>query len=451
MYYEIYKFISSLPTKIYSNPIFSISLLRLFPKNVLKFVFDLICTARHIKMLPSTKEMAEILKFLKELKLIEKRENNLFLNDSFRNALLIGFRNEKIEFFFKRVFDKDGKNDDFTNENNNYFSNNEFKNSNFPEIDKHQMICDFETKMEKFVRIIINGNSSDDLWEIIKFAGLVSDTNEINNKGFEFLLLSKNQKLWFFILKTIEFISSRYENEKRASVKEHLVTEKISLAADERLQVVDKRIWVIEKLILCIFEMGIMEIGVPYEMNRSVDKLFIRYLQKIGLVTIKNNYLFLNNMFFNQEQTSETVMIIETNYKFYAYLNNDYAKNILQLFGNIQLTLPNLIVGQITEDSIQSAFEKGITGSQIINYLSTGKQLPPTVADQILLWESKMHRVKKTEAYLYKGFESIKDFEKTLSFCKQIGCLVEYDRDKKIIVAKVSCHGQVKNFIKNNF
>ena len=63
---------------------------------------------------------------------------------------------------------------------------------------------------------------------------------------------------------------------------------------------------------------------------------------------------------------------------------------------------PNLSVGVITRDSCRQAFRGGITASQIIRFLnmhvhsksvaSAGPPIPPTVTDQIRLWEQERDR-----------------------------------------------------------
>lgn len=78
---------------------------------------------------------------------------------------------------------------------------------------------------------------------------------------------------------------------------------------------------------------------------------------------------------------------------------------------------PNLVVGVLTRDSIRQALRGGITAEQIIGYLrqhahsqmlqTEGKHpLPPTVVDQIKLWELERNRLTYTEGVLYSQFLS---------------------------------------------
>ena len=68
----------------------------------------------------------------------------------------------------------------------------------------------------------------------------------------------------------------------------------------------------------------------------------------------------------------------------------------------LSFRFPNLSVGVITRDSCRQAFRGGITATQIIRFLnmhvhaksvaSPGPPVPPTVTDQIRLWEQERDR-----------------------------------------------------------
>lgn len=90
---------------------------------------------------------------------------------------------------------------------------------------------------------------------------------------------------------------------------------------------------------------------------------------------------------------------------------------------------PNLVVGVITRDSVRQALRGGITADQIIGYLTqhahpqmlaaeTKHPLPPTVVDQIKLWEMERNRLTYTEGVLYSQFLSQVNFTKILRYIK---------------------------------
>lgn len=92
-------------------------------------------------------------------------------------------------------------------------------------------------------------------------------------------------------------------------------------------------------------------------------------------------------------------IIIETNYRLYAYTNSLIQIAILSLFTRLQHRFPNLVSGKLTKASVHTAIRQGITSAQIISYLTTYAHpqmqkhvsfIPPTVMDQIRLWESTL-------------------------------------------------------------
>lgn len=71
----------------------------------------------------------------------------------------------------------------------------------------------------------------------------------------------------------------------------------------------------------------------------------------------------------------------------------------------------------LTRDSIRQALRGGITAQQIIGYLKqhshsqmlqvdAGPSLPPTVMDQIKLWELERNRLIYSDGILYSQFLS---------------------------------------------
>jgi transcription initiation factor TFIIH subunit 4 len=108
-------------------------------------------------------------------------------------------------------------------------------------------------------------------------------------------------------------------------------------------------------------------------------------------------------------------IIVETNYRLYAYTNSLIQIAILSLFTKLQHRFPNLVSGKLTKESVHRAVQSGITSAQIISYLTTyahpqmqknNPPLPPTVMDQIRLWEYEGERVEVTNGYLMREFGS---------------------------------------------
>ena len=66
---------------------------------------------------------------------------------------------------------------------------------------------------------------------------------------------------------------------------------------------------------------------------------------------------------------TEKFLIVETNFKVYAYTDNKVHEDILSLFMRKECRFPNLICGILSRESLKDAFKRKITAKQIMNYL----------------------------------------------------------------------------------
>lgn len=62
----------------------------------------------------------------------------------------------------------------------------------------------------------------------------------------------------------------------------------------------------------------------------------------------------------------EGFILIETNYRIYAYTQSPLQIAILSLFISMQTRFPNMVVGTITRDSVREALVRGITAEQAL-------------------------------------------------------------------------------------
>lgn len=131
--------------------------------------------------------------------------------------------------------------------------------------------------------------------------------------------------------------------------------------------------------------------------------------------------------------TSKSFIILETNYRLYAYTNSLLQIAVLSLFTKLTTRFPNLVSGKLTRKSISNAVKKGITSAQIIAYLESHSHpqmqkskpfLPPTVMDQIRLWEYERERMETHEGYLMRDFANEKEYQELVQYAKDNGVLV---------------------------
>ncbi|CAK7902641.1 general transcription and DNA repair factor IIH subunit Tfb2p [[Candida] anglica] len=186
-------------------------------------------------------------------------------------------------------------------------------------------------------------------------------------------------------------------------------------------------------------------------------------------------------------------IILETNFKIYAYTNSPLEIAILNLFVHLKTRFANMVCGQITRESIRKALYNGITAQQIIKFLETHAHpqmkilarekldkkiefdtnnnintaggapqsqidangtvaqhrleiLPPTVVDQIKLWQLELDRIQTFEGYLFKDFASQQEYDVLSNYASEIGVLVWSDKTKKKFYITEQGKSQVVDF-----
>jgi transcription initiation factor TFIIH subunit 4 len=149
-------------------------------------------------------------------------------------------------------------------------------------------------------------------------------------------------------------------------------------------------------------------------------------------------------------------IILETNHRLYAYTNSELQIQILGLFAKLHSRFPNFVSGQLTKHSINRAIQQGITSDQIVDYLRTHAHpqmlrsdvvLPPTVVDQIRLWQLEEDRMKTTSGFMLQDFTNFNEYKDVVAYGEQLGVVVwRKDNLMKFFVSDIR---QIQAFIKN--
>ncbi|VDM31568.1 unnamed protein product [Hydatigera taeniaeformis] len=150
-------------------------------------------------------------------------------------------------------------------------------------------------------------------------------------------------------------------------------------------------------------------------------------------------------------------ILVETNFRLYAYTDSRLKTALLSLFSKIRVRYPNLVVADITRDSVREALLRGISANQIISFLISNAHpdmrrqstiLPPTLVDQIRLWELERERLFFQEGCLYEHFAKNTDFEMVRDFAKSNGCLLWECPERRVMVVSKAGHDDVRAFWK---
>ncbi|KAF2098055.1 transcription factor Tfb2 [Rhizodiscina lignyota] len=135
-------------------------------------------------------------------------------------------------------------------------------------------------------------------------------------------------------------------------------------------------------------------------------------------------------------------IIVETNYRLYAYTSSILQIAVLALFTRLHTRFPNLVSGKLTKESIQRAINLGITADQVISYLTAHAHpqmakntpvMPPTVVDQIRLWQIEGDRMKATTGFLIKEFGTQTEYDDTWKYADSLGVLVWKNDIKRLL------------------
>ncbi|KAL1407463.1 RNA polymerase II transcription factor B 52 kDa subunit [Vanrija albida] len=275
----------------------------------------------------------------------------------------------------------------------------------------------------------------------------VYDRLTITSKGFQFLLEDRQAQLWQLLMYFVQHRQARGES-----------------AAD---------------VISVLFSLGCMQLGQDYSASDSFpDSLAILdELEQYGFIykrrTLSNGRK--RDQFFpthlatslcsgdssvsrSQSADDKRFLILETNYKIYAYTSNELEIAILNLFVDIKIRYPNLVVGKLNRRHVKAAMDNGISAYQIIAYLSSHAHpqmynhppplLHPSVTDQLHLWDQERDRLKAEDTSMFEFF-SKELFEETREEAKRNDCLFLAVPDKKLIFIDPAFREAIKDFIKD--
>ncbi|KAA1467163.1 transcription factor Tfb2 [Dentipellis sp. KUC8613] len=267
---------------------------------------------------------------------------------------------------------------------------------------------------------------------------------QITSSGFQFLLHTPHAQLWELLL--------------------------------QYLQMVEERQMDLVEVLSFLFMLSTMELGRDYstESLSETQKAMLEDLRDYGLIwqrkassrrfcptrlatTLTSSLPPLPTATgAGTDGQAQGFIVLETNYRLYAYTDNPLQTAVLNLFVTMKSRFPNLVVGSITRESVRKALSNGITADQIISYLTTYAHpqmrknkplLPVTVQDQIRLWELERNRVKTQEGYLYTAFASQADYEYVLNYAKQLDVVLWENPARRCFFGSLEGHSNIRGFI----
>ncbi|XP_066921329.1 general transcription factor IIH subunit 4-like [Clytia hemisphaerica] len=290
-----------------------------------------------------------------------------------------------------------------------------------------------------------NVGVSPDVAKVLISSGLLTlneseNNTSITSAGFQFLLLDTSSQVWYFM---VQHLNSK-----------------------------DKAVLV--QCLSFLFQTGFSVLGKDYPVkNLTAEQFnFLQLLREVGLAhqrkrTSKRYYptrLAINlgtavTGSTNTISQGQSYLVVETNYRVYAYTESALQVSLLSLFTDIKSRFPDFTVGTLSRESVQQALACGISASQIIDFLRTRARpqmlsrtpiIPPTITDQIKLWEMERDRLRYTEGVLYNQFLAQSDFEMLRRYADENQHLLWANSQKRLMVVSKEGHDDVKRYWKKN-
>ncbi|KAF9815821.1 hypothetical protein IEO21_04333 [Rhodonia placenta] len=283
---------------------------------------------------------------------------------------------------------------------------------------------------------------------LLQRSGLMTNMHggalQITSSGFQFLLHTPHAQLWELLLQYLHMVEERQMDLVEVSsfllmlstmeLGREYSTE--SLSATQLAMLADLRNY-----------------GLIWQRNASSNQFSPSRLGTT-LTSCAPPLPILNKAGIGSQ--TQGFIVLETNYRLYAYTDNPLQIAVLNLFVTLKSRFPNLVIGAITRESVKKALANGITAEQIISYLTTHAHpqmrknnplLPVTVQDQIRLWELEKNRLKSEEGYLYTAFASQADYEYVLNYAKQLDVVLWENPSRRCFFGSLDGHANIRGFI----
>ncbi|CEP07666.1 hypothetical protein [Parasitella parasitica] len=456
---NIYEYLETLPTftfmRLFEKPATCLAIFRLLPSLGRQIVMFLLYVQAPMPLTDlhawvnkeGQKKLAESLLKLSRLRILEQRDDNLMLNNTFRlefqNALTGGGVQQSFGLPCSTA-DKHAVDIGFLD---------------------HYATTQWEAILHYMVGTSLTKKPSRGVLNLLERSKLMQKSHEsgqlqITNKGFQFLLQDVNTQVWAFLLQYLDM----------AEVLQMDLVEVLnflfqlgSLELGENYSV--------ETLTQTQLQMleDLRDYGIVYQRKKASKRYYPTRLATtltsgnaaLAGVTTKSNANegpdTTLDLKASAEQVDQGFVILETNYKLYAYTDSPLQIAVLNLFVQLQSRFRNMVTGVITRDSIRNALVKGITAEQIIYYMQSHAHaqmrkkipvLPLTVIDQIRLWEMERNRLKPTASYLYHEFNVQADFDAAEKYAKDLDVLLWSSAQKRTMIISEAGHDSVKSFVK---
>ncbi|EQC32697.1 hypothetical protein SDRG_09671 [Saprolegnia diclina VS20] len=279
----------------------------------------------------------------------------------------------------------------------------------------------------------------------------------ITDTGYEFMLKDIHAQTWIFVLEYIKNIDKRGV-----------------MSAEEMLQFLFQMSYCQMHQYYAVADLtrnqqqllgDLVELGLLYRSNSRATRFYTTSLAVNlifgGLAGQTRPAIQMNQSLENFHQAatvpkgpseaggasaSHLSIIVETNFKVYAYTSSSLHIAMLSVFVDIVVRLKNMAVGFLTRESIRSALIHGISAEQIYDFLMQHAHpkmvqntpvIPENIADQLYLWQRERNRIQFVPGELLEGFTLSEEFAAVVQYARDLDVLTWSDASQhKLTVAQ---------------
>ena len=316
-----------------------------------------------------------------------------------------------------------------------------------------------------------------DVGALFRAAKLIGDEDAgeeggVTEAGFRFLLTTPREQIWLLLTQYISRFVRAAERSETIPMATDADDDDAADAADERLA---------PSVIAFLLRLTFQKPGTPYATDGlpPAQREVVSDLAHLGLLyplTSPSGAGYYVPTYLTaglssggdagdgvsgdgpvaaDERGHEGHVVVETNYRVYAYTTSAVEVEILRLFTRPDYKLPNLYVGMVTRESVLAALCGGISAEQIVRYLrqhahpqtrkTPGAAVPTNVCDQIRLWAREQSRVTRAPAVLYCDFPTGTDmFAKVVAAASDADVLLWQDTPGMRLAVAAEGHDRMK-------
>ncbi|KAK9330168.1 transcription factor Tfb2-domain-containing protein [Lipomyces starkeyi] len=289
---------------------------------------------------------------------------------------------------------------------------------------------------------------------LLRHSGLMEGSTpsnmRITNAGFQFLLQDVNAQIWTLLLQYLN-MSEDLQMDAVEVLHFLFMLGSLELGQDYTLVALSPT----QKIMLD----DLRDYGIVYQ-RKSSSRRF--YPTRLATTLTSDTGALLTasasmDSAISQKERETGFVILETNFKVYAYTDSPLQIAVLNLFVHLKSRFVNMVAGQISRESVRKALSNGITADQIITYLTVHAHpqmrksiplLPPTVVDQIRLWQLEMERMKIVEGYLYSDFSSKNEYDIIAGYAHDLGVMAWEKPNKRMFFVTKEGNQQIVDFVR---